>query len=79
MQKQILVTIFFDNESDALLEDREYDRFIVSLNEVQDFRDRFFEIIKAKRYSLDNKEEFEMGFKPIMAMEQINLYELEVL
>ena len=79
MKKQILITIYFDDKRDLSLEDRDHDRFIINLSEVEDFRDKFFEVIKSKRYSLDNKEEFKMGFKPIMAMEQINLYELEVL
>lgn len=65
MKKQILVTILFDDKHDLELKDRDHDRFIISIDDLEDFRNKFFEVIKSKRYSLDNKEEFDKGFKAI--------------
>ncbi len=45
--KKILVTIYFDNEEDLELEDRDYDRFIIEAEE-HNFRDRFHEVIERK-------------------------------
>lgn len=74
MQKQILITLFFDTKDELQLDDRDFDRFILNIDSHEDFKNKFFKVIEDKKYSLD---EYKKGFKPIMQTEQINLFELE--
>lgn len=75
--RRILVTIFFDIEHDKELEDRDYDRFIMEVDN-KNFRKKFHEIIDMKKYSWDDFEKFKKGYKPIMGTETIDLTDLEV-
>ena len=75
--RKILVTIFFDIEHDKELEDRDYDRFIMEVDN-KNFRKKFHEIIDAKKYSWDDFEKFKKGYKPIMETETIDLTDLEI-
>lgn len=75
--RKILVTIFFDIEHDKELEDRDYDRFIIEVDN-KNFRKKFYEIIDMKKYSWDDFEKFKKGYKPIMGTETIDLTDLEV-
>lgn len=76
--RKILVTIFFDIEHDKELEDRDYDRFIMEVDN-KNFRKKFHEIIDMKKYSWDDFEKFQKGYKPIMGTETIDLTDLEIL
>lgn len=75
--RKVLVTIFFDNDDNLEMEDRNYDRFIIETEE-HNFRDRFHEIIERKRYAWDDFEKTNQGYKAIMSTETSDLSDLEV-
>lgn len=76
MQK-ILITVYFDGEDDLPDEMRDYDRFILEVEE-HNFRERLFNVLEKKRYSLDDFIKMEHGYKGIMSIHLLNLSELEV-
>jgi len=75
--RKILVTIYFDIEEDLPDEERDYDRFILQVEE-NNFREKLFGILEEKRYSFDDFAKIKQGYKGIMSIHQLSLTELEI-
>lgn len=75
--RRMLITIYFDIEDDKPDGERDFDRFILEF-EPNNYREKIFKIFDLKKYSWDDFEKFNKGYKPIMIMDQLDLTELEV-
>ncbi len=76
--RRMLITIYFDVEEDDIDEERDYDRFILEV-ESTNYRRKIFEIFDEKKYSWDDYKKFQIGYKPIMSIDQLDLTDLEII